>query len=402
MNVALSQPVLRARAAALDVLRHNAHGPCHGLPRTAGWGYPEPYTRDWMISGLGVLVSGDESLVQALGGVLEALAANQTQRGHIPSLAHDPDDVGASDTTPLFLIGTALYRRACAEPSFLQHAVDKALTWMRYQSPEDLIMVAQQPTTDWRDEQWVQGYGLYVNVLVYLYLRMFGYDQDATALGTMMHRFNVRYTGRHGHVHEGLALRNKPYYALWAYKVHKSERFDLLGNCLAVLAGLASRSRATELTRWIEAECRAMRRAGSLTVPLPPCFFPFIQPGDPDWRPRYEEFNRPGEYHNGGVWPFVCGFYVAALVAARRFRLAEGALEALTELVRPARARALDYGFNEWFDAQEGRPRGEDWQTWSAAMYLYAAACVERRATPFFDEIRGAAWKSSSRTRTKK
>jgi hypothetical protein len=34
-------------------------------------------------------------------------------------------------------------------------------------------------------------------------------------------------------------------------------------------------------------------------------------------------------------------------------------------------------------------PMLENWQTWSAAMYLYAAACVEQRKTPFFDQIRG-------------
>jgi glycogen debranching enzyme len=48
----------------------------------------------------------------------------------------------------------------------------------------------------------------------------------------------------------------------------------------------------------------------------------------------------------------------------------------------------VPYGFNEWFKAQNGKPRGQDWQTWSAAMYLYAAECVAKRRTPFFDEIR--------------
>jgi len=51
--------VTLAREAVLEVLRHNAHGPFHGLPRTAGWGYPEPYTRDLLISILGIGVSGD-------------------------------------------------------------------------------------------------------------------------------------------------------------------------------------------------------------------------------------------------------------------------------------------------------------------------------------------------------
>ena len=96
---------------ALEALLHNARGPFHDLPRTAGSGYPEPYTRDMMISAFGILASGNEELIDALCRVLETLAKNQTKRGHIPSLAHDPKDLGASDTTPLFLVGLALYRQ---------------------------------------------------------------------------------------------------------------------------------------------------------------------------------------------------------------------------------------------------------------------------------------------------
>jgi glycogen debranching enzyme len=104
--------------------------------------------------------------------------------------------------------------------------------------------------------------------------------------------------------------------------------------------------------------------------------------------PRYEKYNRPGEYHNGGIWPFTCGFYVAALVAMGRLQLAEKKLIALTELVRPARQAEVEFGFNEWHRAQDGTPQGDDWQSWSAAIYLYAAACIEQKRTPFFDEVR--------------
>jgi len=80
----------------------------------------------------------------------------------------------------------------------------------------------------------------------------------------------------------------------------------------------------------------------------------------------------------------VCGFYVAALVAAGRLDLAETKLRALTDLVRPAREAKVAFGFNEWFRAQNGQPSGQDWQTWSASMYLYAAACVEKGEVLFF------------------
>jgi len=65
-----------AKEAALEILLHNAKGPFQGLPRTAGWGYPEPYTRDLMISALGFLATGNEQLADALERTLVALANN--------------------------------------------------------------------------------------------------------------------------------------------------------------------------------------------------------------------------------------------------------------------------------------------------------------------------------------
>jgi len=380
----------RARAAAMAVLRHNARGPYGGVPRTAGRGYPEPYTRDIMISALGMLASGDAKLVGAIRRTLEMLAKNQTSRGHIPSLAHDPENRGASDTTPLFLIGLGAYRRATGERGFLEDAARKALVWMAYQSPADRVIVAQEPTSDWRDEQWVPGYGLYVNALLYIALRLFGEHTRASELRKQMGRFTITSGDIHRREHEGLVLRQKPYFALWSRKVDSGERFDLLGNSLAILGGVASRSRAKRIIAWVETECRAMRERGDLAVDLPPVLFPFIQPTDPDWRPRYARFNNPGEYHNGGIWPFVGGFYVAAMVAAGYRSLAKRKLLELTKLVRPSRDGDVEYGFNEWFKAQDGTPRGQNWQTWSAAMYLYATVCVEQRSTPFLDEVRGS------------
>jgi len=378
----------QAKEAAIEVLLHNAHGPYRGLPRAAGWSYPEPYTRDIMISSLGILTVGDRRLIKSLRRALEIAAQNQSRLGHIPSLVHDPDDRGASDCTPLFLMAVAILRQVTGESDFLEPAVQKAMTWMEYQSPSDRVIVVQAPTSDWRDEQWVLGYGLFVNTVVYTYLRLLGRHERAARLKEQMGRFTVKGDRQNRHVHEGLVLRQKPYYALWSYKVYSSERFDLLGNCIAILSGIASTTRAKELVSWIETECKSLRRNGGLAVDLPPNLFPYIKPGDPDWVPRYERYNQPGEYHNGGIWPFICGFYVAALVAVGRHQLAREKLQVLTELIKPAREADVDFGFNEWLRAQDGTPQGEDWQTWSAAMYLYAACCVEQKRTPFFEDVR--------------
>lgn len=377
-----------AKQAALKVLLHNVHGPYEGLPRTAGWGYPEPYTRDLLLSLFGIAVSGNHELVESIRRVLKTLAKNQSEHGHIPSLVHAREDRGASDTTPLFLLATGIFRRLSRQPDFLEDAVKKALLWMNYQSPSDRVLVAQQPTSDWRDEQWVLGYGLYVNTLVYCFLRLLKQHKRASVLHREMEQFVITKEFQGPRVHEGLKVKYKPYYALWSYKVLSSERFDLLGNSLAILSGIASPTRTAKMIEWVEDECAKMCERGELAVDLPPNFFPFSHPGDADWHAREEVFNKPGDYHNGGIWPFVCGFYIAALVAAKKFKLAQRKLAALTSLVREVRGRELDFGFNEWHKAQTGKPMGQNWQTWSAALYLYAADCVQQQRTSFFDEVR--------------
>ncbi len=388
MKIEISKEVEGAKKAALEVLLHNAQGPYHGLPRTAGWGYPEPYTRDLMISILGIAATGNQKLLSSIRKVLETLAENQTQHGHISSLVHNNDDRGASDTTPLFLLATGIFRKMTGEVDFLSEAVEKSLVWMSYQSPSDKNLIAQQPTSDWRDEQWVIGYGLYVNTLVYSYLKIFGKHESAENMRRAMGRFTITGGVIHRHVHEGLAVKHKPYYALWSYKILSSERFDLLGNSLAILSGIATPTRADEMISWIEDECTSMKDKRDLKGNLPPNFFPFTNPEDPDWHDRYAQYNNPGDYHNGGIWPFIAGFYIAALVAAKRFKLAEEKLMELTLYVKLSRSTELEFGFNEWIKAQNGKPMGQDWQTWSAAMYLYAAQCVEEKRTPFFEEMR--------------
>jgi hypothetical protein len=56
-----------------------------------------------------------------------------------------------------------------------------------------------------------------------------------------------------------------------------------------------------------------------------------------------------------------CGGYI---LAGRK-------LLALTDLVKPWHENRVEWGFNDWIDAQTGQPARTDWQTSSAAMYLY-------------------------------
>lgn len=377
-----------AKKAALEILIHNSKGPFLDLPRTAGWGYPEPYTRDLSISILGITASKNPDLINSMRSVLQTLAKNQSEKGQIPSLVHDKNNLGSSDTTPLFLMAVGIFRKMMNDPLFLKNPVEKALLWMEYQCPKNDYLIAQQPTSDWRDEQWVLGYGLFVNSIAYTGLKLLGQDEHAKHLGHSINQPTYNSNKSTNGSPEGLALHNKPYYALWSYKVYSSDRFDLLGNSIAILSGLASESKANLIVEWIETECASMQKNKILAFDLTPNLFPFIEQDDADWLPRYSKYNLPGDYHNGGIWPFITGFYIAALVAAKKYNLAESKLMALTKLVKKAKNKNLEFGFNEWYKAQDGQPMGVDWQTWSASNYLFAAQCVAEKRTPFFDDIR--------------
>jgi len=146
---------------------------------------------------------------------------------------------------------------------------------------------------------------------------------------------------------------------------------------------------ARSIVEWVELECELMRADGGLAawLSLPPNLFPYIHPGEEDWHSRMGRFNRPGEYHNGGIWPFINGYYIGALIACGEKELAEKALVDLSRLCSLSKKKTLSFGFNEWIKAQTGEPYGQDWQTWSAAMYLFAYHAVKDGSAPFFSSL---------------
>ena len=148
-----------------------------------------------------------------------------------------------------------------------------------------------------------------------------------------------------------------------------------LGNMLAILLDVASPVQARKILDYAHEV--------GLNEPYPiQVLYPVIHPNDRDWRHYFwvRNLNQPHHYHNGGIWPFVGGFYVAALVKAGRLAEAERQLARLAEL--NSLGRQGPWEFNERFHGLSGRPMGFAGQSWSAAMYIYAYEAVERGQAP--------------------
>ncbi|WP_027138709.1 HAD-IIB family hydrolase [Gaetbulibacter saemankumensis] len=144
-----------------------------------------------------------------------------------------------------------------------------------------------------------------------------------------------------------------------------SWRCDVFGNVLAFLHGTVDSEKAHQTFKF-------MLGVG-VNDPYPVRnVYPVVTPGDPDWRPYYTVnlLNLPNHYHNGGIWPFVGGFWVKFI---NKLGLREVAISELYKLALINKEGLNEeWEFTEWAHGTSGKAMGKAYQAWSAAQYISA------------------------------
>lgn len=404
----------QAYQAALKVLRGCA-SPL-GLKASAlGSGYPQVWARDAPITALGALMTGDEELIQAVRVSLETLGAHQSELGMVPLNVDTrtgevtTENAGAIDANMWFVLGHFAYHQTTGDTVFLRSAwprLQAALTWLRYQDMNGCGLLEAPEAADWADLYSTRYNTLYANALYVGTLDAAAHLSDALGQDGSDHRERAQDVRRKinlllwldrpwdGHefgrqleelkamrlewfllYQNTAALTEKPHYLSWAGFREFGHTFDGFGNMLAILFGVASADQTASILDYAHA-------AGT-DAPAPlKAFFPPTYPGDRDWRDYYRSrnLNLPDQYHNGGIWPFLGGFYVLALHQAGMSARAEEALHALAQANEKGRTRPWE--FNEWLHGRSGRPMGHPLQAWSAGMYVCAYHAVRFQKTP--------------------
>jgi hypothetical protein len=327
-------------------------------------------------------VSGDRALERASAAGLETLAQHQAPNGQIPkSVAPDGKEVdfwylGCIDATLWWLVALKLLDERLAQRGIRRgllrrhrHGVALALQWLGAQEHQRFYLLQQNEASDWADIMPRSGFVLYTNALWYRVKRLFDLPKTAEtrhSFNGLFHPFSagiVEY--RRARLLNEYVLkraRNRDLYLSFVNFSFFGDEGDVLGNVLATLCGALSSS-ATRRT------LDALLASG-VHDPYP--VRAVVQPIRKQsalWRPymaRHRQ-NSAWQYHNGGVWPMIGGFWVAALARHGRKR------EARRELVKLARACALDdWAFAEWLHGRTSAPRGMRGQSWNAAAFLLA------------------------------
>jgi len=386
------------------------------LASSAQQHYRAVWARDALYTSLGVMLTGLPDLVDTSRRTLLTLAGLQAPPGQIPN-AYWPDqgywdwgEAGSLDGVALFVIAAWQHFIATGDQTTLQSVwphLDRALRWLGAQDPTNFGLVTSPEAADWMDSSLKRsGKVLYVNVLYYWAalcarsaaaefglrleiepeeirskINLLFWPTDPDAYDRLLDHvpYPSRATVRFPHPASlgvfRAAIGPRRHYLSHLTYGRVFDRCDVLGNLLAILVGVADDGQRDAILDYL-AEV-------AIADPFPVRVWPSPErPDDPDsmldlaaerhqgpeWR------NPPYAYHNGGVWPFVGGFYVAALARA-------GRLTAATENLRRlalANQAGIDgaWEFREWLDGQTGEPHGAAFQSWNAGCYLLAHQSV--------------------------
>jgi len=371
--------------ASLALLQHNLtpHGILAASPSEAAEArrYTRIFGRDAAICVMAMCGSGVEALEQGALSSLESLAAQQAANGQIPKYV-DPQGkdadfwyLGCIDATLWWLIAVDHVRRSGrVAPAHWRGEVERAIGWLLAQEHQRFRLLQQNEASDWADIMPRSGYVLYTNALWYDVKQRYALADAELTQHHFNHLFDpfqrdlpeyhrarlLRHYARRGRRDSGL-------YLSFVNLAVVGNEGDVFGNVLALLNGLADRAKSHRIVRTI-----AAAKAGE-PYPIRVILHPLSRQHEL-WRPymdRHQQ-NSVHQYHNGGVWPFVGGFWVMALA---RLGLREKAWSELAQLARANEAEA--WRFTEWFHGRTLKPMGMAGQSWNAATFLLARRALE-------------------------
>lgn len=372
-------------SASLQLLQDNLtpHGilAARRTPAAVARRYTRIFGRDAAICVLAMCGSGVAALERGAVASLDALAALQAGNGQIPKYV-DPDGgdadfwyLGCIDATLWWLIACDHVRRHGKVGATRWQAQGAlALQWLLAQEHQAFRLVQQNEASDWADIMPRSGYVLYSNALWLEVKRRYGLAQADETRHHFNHLFHpaqrdlpayhrarlLQHFARRGRSEPGLYLS----YVNLASAGHEG---DVFGNLLAILCGAASESMGHRIVK-------ALRSAKAADpYPVRVTLHPLSRQHE-SWRPymvRHRQ-NHPHQYHNGGLWPFVGGFWVLALAQLGRSDLA------WRELASLAQVNALgDWRFTEWFHGETLQPMGMAGQSWNAATFVLALRTLQ-------------------------
>jgi len=348
--------------------------------------YKRIWTRDGIIMGLAAMQSGDISLIATLKQTLLTIRKHQDETGRLPSnVSIDAGQVsygttvGRIDATIWYVVGVCEYFLYTKDKAFwadFKNSAEKALWYLKCLELNGRGFLYIPQGGDWADEYINHGYVLYDQMLYYFALAGFakcsGDQKTSHKRDYLKEMIRVNFLPDkkfldNAHIYHplmyGKMLESYQPPLPVTYFSNHSVRFhiDMFATSLLLLSGLLEEKQVKTIRNTI---IETTKPDG---FPILPAFFPVIKPGEENWEQLEGNFlfefrNKPHEYHNGGLWPLLQGFF---LVSDGSNDLKE--LDALASVLKDGRDQ-----FPEFFHGQTFKPSGTKDLGMSAAGFILA------------------------------
>ncbi len=339
--------------------------------------YRRLFARDafWMI--FADILTDDNVLIEGTRNSIATLAKHQREDGAIPSNVSPEGAVSYGvinpriDPTSLYIIGCGRFAKRHPGEGIIERylaSLGKAVSYLekKWENAECGLLYIPR-AGNWADEYLQQGFVLYDEVLWHMALREYadmleasggreGESYRAKAEKVKRVILDKFWASRLEGTNENIYTRLKKKFDLdkTGYFIHfyfssgveeSSFRhpcgiFDAFGNILAILCGVASDEEAPKIIEFID-------EISLNKYPLVPAHYPFF----PEevfrsarlYQYRFKQF--VGHFHNGGLWAWYTGPYVAALV---KCGYREKALKFLTGILKANYEKKDEMDFYEY------------------------------------------------------
>lgn len=343
--------------------------------------YKRVWARDGVICGLSALASGDEKLIETFKKTLQTLANNQHQVGTIPSnvlISDDKNEVsygglaGRVDAVTWFVIGICQYAFYKKDVDFVAQydlEIEKCLALLDAWEFNNKHLLYVPLSGNWADEYITDGYTLYDQLLRVWALKSYNYfaksDLITLKINNITKQIETNFLpNSNGEKYHERAYNEMKFndfmpcsFSPSGYKTN----FDAFANSLVVLLNIGSAESQDKILNY------SLSLASETKLGLLPAFWPPIFETDEHWNLlknncKYEFRNFPYEFHNGGSWSMVNGFFGLALHSKSK------TYETIAILEKINHANAIkEYSFYENFNTNTQEPNGVAFCAWSAA-----------------------------------
>ncbi|MFW5847080.1 MAG: glycoside hydrolase 100 family protein [Nanoarchaeota archaeon] len=389
---------------ALELLRKNSTNSGFLASNNNKTNYKRIWSRDGVVIGLASLMSDDKELVSVFKENLKTLKKYQDKKtGRIPSNVGVVSGnvsygtlVGKIDSTLWYVIGIGQYFKYTKDKKFLREFKDslkKALEYLDCLELNDKGLLYIPTGGDWADEYVTHGYVLFDEILylqalkesefIFKKLNKISKSKEIKKKISFLRKsieinfFPLKSKINNKQVYnKNLYLKlikefNKKYALSYFSSDGCSENLDSFANSLFLLMNLGSVKEKEQILK------NMLSVLNKQKIKIIPAFWPPITSKNQflfdilKTNSLFEFRNKPGFYHNGGLWPLVQGFFIFSLVKQGEKKKARELLEEFSKNLKKD-----NYEFHEYFDSNQYKPRGIKEMGFSASGYIIAYLSV--------------------------